>query len=166
MMLDSMIKIIDSVKIPIGFLTVLVGSFVGIFLNVPMTESNITVLIIAMMVVLSIALWVFYFPNKDKTLPRLIDDNEWNSNNTYDLFISVPIASFGKNRIYQSSQQSIKSLIPIIKEKCQFQDIFYAGENINSQDDFEDEALALKNNYSACLNSKYFMLVYPQKNTK
>jgi hypothetical protein len=95
--------------------------------------------------------------------PKLKKNRKWGKNQSYDLFLSAPMASFGNNEQYHALQQNLNSLMPVIKEKCKLSNIFYAGENISNVNNFDNQRDALIKNYQAFTNSKYFVLLYTQK---
>ena len=85
------------------------------------------------------------------------------SGKAYDLFVSAPMASFNTDGEFQASRNAVFDIVRNIKKQCKFDSVFYAGDEIESQKDFESEDLSVVEDYDACFRSKYFVLIYPLK---
>jgi pimeloyl-ACP methyl ester carboxylesterase len=81
----------------------------------------------------------------------------------YDVFIAAPMAGYQNNEEYKNNRVEILEIITHLKEKCNFNNIYYAGQNLKSADEFEAKPISLEMDVHVLKNSRYFMLVYPKE---
>lgn len=164
-------KTISAVKTPLGFfsLVILVSEGLLLYLAKGATGTNITVLTVGC-VLLPFACMVFvYLLNRQTPTPTpapelsVKPDVKPPSGHSYDLFVSAPMAAFETEKEFQSSRNAVFDVVRGIKKTCKFNSVFYAGNEIESQKEFESEDMSVVEDYDACCRSKYFMLIYPQK---
>lgn len=77
------------------------------------------------------------------------------------LFVAAPMASVGA-RTYARNNAQIVTLVKGLQRELSLSPIYYAGMALPRSRDFEDEALALRNNLSALAAARRFVLIYPR----
>jgi len=80
----------------------------------------------------------------------------------YDIFISSPMKSLDDQH-YTSLRNDIINMIDKLKSACQFDQIYYAGMNLDSQEKFYLPWVTFRVNMAALERSKYIVLIYPEK---
>jgi hypothetical protein len=162
-------KTIEAVKTPLGFfaLVILVSEGLILYLIKGASGTNLTVLTLGC-VLLPFGCMVFvYLLNRSTSTsaPELSVKPEVKppSGRAYELFVSAPMAAFETEKEFQSSRNAVFDVVRGIKKSCNFKSVFYAGNEIESQRDFESEDISVVEDYDACYRSTYFMLIYPQK---
>lgn len=85
-----------------------------------------------------------------------------NSEENYDIFISAPMAAFENNQKYEENRIFIIKLKQILKKECNLKS-FYAGDDIQTDLEFEAENISLRKDIRILKASKYFLMVYPEK---
>ena len=83
----------------------------------------------------------------------------------HDVFISSPMAAYNDNKKYQLDRSKILDIIKVFEDKCNFKSIVYAGRDISSIYDFEAPDISVKDDLRLMKDSKYFVLIYPEKIT-
>ena len=162
-------KTIESIKTPLGFfaLVILVSEGLILYLIKGATGTNLSVLTCGCVLIPFFCMLLVYLMNKSASTqaPALSVNPEIKqpSGNSYDLFVSAPMAAFETEKEFQSSRDSVLDVIRNIKKNCKFNGVFYAGNEIESIKDFESEDMSVVEDYDACYRSRYFMLIYPQK---
>lgn len=81
----------------------------------------------------------------------------------YDVFVAAAMAGHEGDAEYRKSRKAVLALINVLKNKCGYRSVFYAGETIGSMADFDPEALALQIDLQAMRRSKNFIMYYPKK---
>ncbi|MEG2071261.1 MAG: hypothetical protein RR034_07805, partial [Bacteroidales bacterium] len=77
----------------------------------------------------------------------------------YDMFLAAPMAALdGKDFVTVNSM--IKNIKKIIEEKYHY-NVFYAGSEMETADDFQKVDLSLEIDIQALIQSKRFMMIYP-----
>lgn len=79
----------------------------------------------------------------------------------FDVFLSSPMAALD-GETYQKQRDDANSFAAEIKAHCGLT-VYYAGRDIATADEFDDEALAVQKNLSALLESKYFVLLITEE---
>jgi hypothetical protein len=82
---------------------------------------------------------------------------------TYDVFVAAVMAGHKGDPEYQKSREAVLSLIEVLKKRCGFTSVFYAGESIPTTKKFDPKILALQLDLQAMRESKNFILYYPEK---
>ena len=85
-----------------------------------------------------------------------------NSEENYDIFISAPMAAFENDQKYEENRIFIIKLKQILKKECNLKS-FYAGDDIQTDLEFEAENISLRKDIRILKASKYFLMVYPGK---
>jgi nucleoside 2-deoxyribosyltransferase len=78
-------------------------------------------------------------------------------------FVAAPMSAFDTDDAYRKSRKDILNIIKHLKNKYDFSNVYYAGEKIDSQSEFNSTTLALKADISALNESDLFILYYPKK---
>jgi len=170
----KLIKAANEIKTPLAFLAlfIIITEGVILFLAGQATGGDFTVLVISAALLPFAALLVFYFLYRyavsDKnfangTQPIKDDVTQKPSGRRYDLFVSAPMAAFDTDGEFSSSRNAIFDVVRGIKKSCNFENVFYAGNEIESFKDFDSADLSVIDDYDATYNSKYFLLFYPKK---
>jgi hypothetical protein len=81
----------------------------------------------------------------------------------YDVFIASAMAGLETEEQYRQQRDDVLKLQQVLKVACNFQSIFYAGEKIESKAKFDVQNLALEDDLRALNESRYFLLLYPEK---
>jgi hypothetical protein len=163
------ISALKEIKTPLAFLSlvVLVAEGILLYLMKKATGFDLTILIIGCILLPFACLVVLYLLYKDPygsaSALAVKDEIQPPSGKTYELFVSAPMAAFESDKDFQASRNAIFDVVRAIKKNCRFNDVFYAGTEIESHKDFESEDLSVVEDYDACFRSKYFILIYPQK---
>lgn len=87
------------------------------------------------------------------------DDNK---NFKYDVFLAAPMAAVGNDSIESvlAATNEIKRLLDV---ECGFTNVFYAGTNMKTIEDFHAADVSIQSDFEALRDSKYFILLYPDK---
>lgn len=80
----------------------------------------------------------------------------------YDLFISSPLAAFANEAELQGSRECIEQIVALAETQFEWS-VYWAGRTIRSKQDFDAADLSAKRDVAAILDSKYFLMIYPQK---
>jgi len=80
----------------------------------------------------------------------------------FDIFISAPLAGLSTDEAISADHEQIARVVALLEGQFDFS-VFWAGRNIQRKADFEAADLSAKNDIAAILDSKYFLLVYPDK---
>lgn len=78
------------------------------------------------------------------------------------LFISSPMASIKKEQ-YPEFRNNVISVKQSIEKYCDFSEIFYPGEEIPCQDNFDGDLKAIEVNFSRLKECEYMLVIYPRK---
>jgi len=166
----NVIKSLKEVRTPIAFLSLMIVMIEGalLFFGQKAEGTDFTIIVVGVIVLPFVCLLVLYLMYRNKVvescgLPVHENIKVEHSGKQYDLFVSAPMAAFDTEEEYKSSRESIFSMVRGIKKHCKFESVFYAGEEISSFKEFDSEDLSITKDYEAVCNSKYFLLIYPQK---
>jgi len=168
--------IIQSISTPIGFFALVVLAIEAILGLIAFTASTqdkaliirsmIILLFIVTLAVIILAFAkpaIFTPPRKQQSLPSKTDEDNTHKE-SYDIFLSSPMAAFPTDDAYSKERAGMLDLIDCLRTNCNYQRFYYAGLNLASQNDFTgDEALAAKNDFEAIEESTFFVLIYPAK---
>lgn len=135
-----------SIGLAATYLTYITGSlYSGLELNIPINA----LFIYSLLVFLAALLLFVVIPN-------------WT--NKYDLFLSSPM-SFDSEEEYQEVRQNCLQMMDLLKKKCQFNNIYYAAEFIETMENFNASAHAVIQDIQALRQSDRFLLYMPKKMT-
>jgi pimeloyl-ACP methyl ester carboxylesterase len=81
----------------------------------------------------------------------------------YDVFLAMAMAGLKTEEEYQIYRSQALDIMKWLRAYCGFRSCFYAGENLKSMKEFEAEDLSVSNDLKALRQSKYFLLLYPEK---
>jgi len=81
----------------------------------------------------------------------------------YDVFISSAMAGLKTEEDYQTYRTEALNLEKILKEKCGFTSVFYAGRDLKTMAEFQSQSLSMHDDFLALKESKYFLLIYPDR---
>lgn len=81
----------------------------------------------------------------------------------YDAFLSSPMAGFGDDDRYRAHRGEMKRLADVLEAECDFKRIYSAALAIESQAEFEEPGVSLREDLEALHDSRYFVLVLPER---
>ena len=81
----------------------------------------------------------------------------------YDVYISVVMAGLQTDEDYRKYRTEALQIEKVLKEKCNFQSIFYAGRDISAKAEFDAQDISLEDDLRALRESRYYLLIYPEK---
>lgn len=170
----SRVKTIESIKTPLGFfsLVILISEALLLYLAKDAKDANLSILTWGCVLLPFCSMAFVFLLNKNATptpAPKASAELSVKpevkppSGNSYELFVSAPMAAFDTEKEFQSSRNAIFDIVRNIKKTCNFNSVFYAGNEIESLGDFKSEDMSVVEDYDACYRSKYFVLIYPKK---
>lgn len=80
----------------------------------------------------------------------------------FDIFVSAPLAAFKNDKEIKADHDRIAPVVALLEGQLAMS-VYWAGRNIRGTADFEAADVSAKNDVAAILESKYFLLLYPQK---
>jgi pimeloyl-ACP methyl ester carboxylesterase len=81
----------------------------------------------------------------------------------YDVFLAMAMAGVNTEADYESYRSQALKIVNWLQDYCRFRSVFYAGRDLKTKEQFEAEDFSLSEDLAALRQSKYFMLVYPEK---
>lgn len=169
-------KIINSIKTPLGFFSLLILVTEGILglLAIKATGTDFTVLLISMLSIIIISILIvtllaIYRPitlTSKWSLKDFIARSQKMTETEIQeegVFLSSPMAGFSNDEEFINERAKMLELIELLQKECKFDSVYYAGNKIESGKGFNPAPLALKDDYDALKKSKYFLLIYPHK---
>lgn len=120
-----------------------------------------SILLVAMLGVLVIELKKIR--SNQLLIPRIGESEPAEKQNKYDAFLATPMAAYSNNQEYQQARNKMLEIMKTLKTSCGLKTIFFAGENIEAIEGWEDESLSVKQDMESLKDSRYFILVYPEK---
>lgn len=165
----SLIKSFKEIRTPLAFLSLALISTEGLLYALidKVDGLNTTLLTIGMVLMPFVILLVFYQlfkqrPNGFEGGEIVDEESKKIKVEKFDLFVSMPMASFDSSKEYEKFRASILDAIRGIKRSCDFSKVFFAGDEISSFKDFESEDLSVVQDYKSLKNSDNFLLIYPK----
>lgn len=80
----------------------------------------------------------------------------------WEVFLAAPMAALS-NDDFKTVNSKIIEIKKILEVECNFKSVFYAGDNMSDQKDFDSADISIGTDIDAIKNSKYFVLIYPEK---
>jgi hypothetical protein len=80
----------------------------------------------------------------------------------YDVFISSPLAGLSGDKAIREHHDRIVPLVSYLENELRFR-VFWAGQRIRCVADFEAPDISARDDVEAIKDSKYFLLLYPEK---
>ncbi len=81
----------------------------------------------------------------------------------FDVFISAPMAAFTDKKSFEDNNKDVLRVIEALRNSSPSARVFYAGQGIKTMDDFEPADTSLDKDFRAVLQSRSFVMIYPQK---
>lgn len=164
---ESKTGIIAAVKTPLGLcaLIVLVIEVILGGIALRLEGGDLTILLIGMIVallvmVLAAAYGVLHPPAQAEQLPPV---EEQPASYKYDVFLSVPMAGFLTDEEYKKGRADALQVIEKLRTECDFKDVSYAAQYIESKADFDQADISVVSDLAAIQDSKYFIMIYQSK---
>lgn len=80
----------------------------------------------------------------------------------FDVFVSAPLAAYSSDEEIHADHDHIAPVVKLLEGQLGFV-VYWAGRNIVQKSDFEAADLSARDDVDAILESKYFLLLYPEK---
>ena len=80
----------------------------------------------------------------------------------YDVFVSAPMAGFATDADLAADHERIEPVVAYLEGQLGFK-VYWAGRSIKSRADFDAKDISAKRDVEALLDSRYFLLLYPEK---
>jgi hypothetical protein len=81
----------------------------------------------------------------------------------FDVFVSAPMAAFTDKKSFEDNNKDVLRVIEALRNSSPSARIFYAGQGIKTIDDFEPADTSLDKDFRSILQSRAFVMIYPQK---
>lgn len=107
-----------------------------------------------------VGIWLVGRPTDDPKIST--DPKESKRHHRYDIFVSAPLAGFATDKEIQADHDRVLPLVKCLEKELGLE-VFWAGRNICSRADFEAADIAVVDDVQAIRDSKYFLLLYPNK---
>lgn len=78
----------------------------------------------------------------------------------YDLFVSAPMTSVSE-KDYKKTRNLTLTAIKHIKDACQFEKVYFAGQYIEKVDKVDPPSISANQDLNALRASRYYLLIYP-----
>lgn len=168
---ESRKDVIGAIATPIQLAALIVLVVEGIlaFLLYKSDAKDIKLYVILMVAILFITIVaVFFLETKRLKLSgaKLIPETGAVENEqktyTYDIFLAAPMAALNDTEFTQVINK-IKEIKQTLEVECRFKNVFFAGTNMKTKDDFDSADISIETDVNALKESRYFMMVYPEK---
>lgn len=163
----SWANMISAVQSPLGLfaLVVLVIEAILSFLAFRATGANLTILSVGMIAAfLLLIVSVVYL---GRTSPQLLLGGhkklQPGTRIKYDVFLSAPMAAFEDEEEYRRSREDVIRIIDVLRQKCKFSSVIFAGRDIESMSDFDAGDISIQEDYEALSECEHFVMLYPRK---
>ena len=80
----------------------------------------------------------------------------------YDVFLSAPLAALATDDEIGKAHDRIAPLVSLLEGEFGLS-VYWAGRNIRTKSDFDAADISAKTDVQAILDTKYFLLIYPDK---
>jgi hypothetical protein len=80
----------------------------------------------------------------------------------FDVFVSAPLAAVPTDKALRDGQERVAKIVALLEGQLGFT-VFWAGRSIRKKADFEAADLSAKADVAALLDSKYFLMIYPER---
>ncbi|KRD77263.1 alpha/beta fold hydrolase [Lysobacter sp. Root983] len=81
----------------------------------------------------------------------------------YDVFVAAAMAGHSGDAEYADNRATVLAMIEVLKQRCGYTSVFYAGATMPTMEDFDPEELALRKDMAALRESRHFILFYPKR---
>ena len=168
---DNRTGIINAISKPIQLaaLVVLVVEGLLAYLLSKAAPANITlyvVLMVGILVLTIIAVFVIQYQEIKlrhvQAIPATGEVESAKKTFKWDVFLAAPMAALS-NEDFKIVSGKIMEIKRILEVECNFQSVFYAGNNMLDQKDFDSADISIDTDINAIKDSKYFVLIYPDK---
>jgi len=153
-----------STPLQLAALIVLVVEGLLAFLLSKAKAENVSLYVILMVGVLVLTIvGIFIIENRRlKVIPATGKAEPTQKTYKWDVFLAAPMAALSDND-FESATNKIREIKKMLEEECNFQRIFFAGNNMKYKEDFEPAALSIEIDINELKDSQNFILIYPEK---
>jgi len=81
----------------------------------------------------------------------------------FDVFVSSPMAAFTDEKSFEDNNEDVLRVIEALQNSAPSARIFYAGRGMKTANDFEPADTSLDEDFQFLLQSRAFVMIYPQK---
>src|SRR5262249_25559402 len=85
----------------------------------------------------------------------------------YDVFLSAPMAGYAKSKDkeknFERHNRDVKEAIEKLMVHAGVGEVFYAGQQIKPEKDFELRVVPINANMGGIRSSRYFIMIYPKQ---
>jgi len=81
----------------------------------------------------------------------------------FDVYVSAPMASFTDKKSFEDNHKEVLRVIKEFRDSAPSAQIFYPGQGMKTADDFEPADISLDKDFQFILQSRAFVMIYPQK---
>ncbi|MGD0192175.1 MAG: hypothetical protein ABSD74_15655 [Rhizomicrobium sp.] len=81
----------------------------------------------------------------------------------YDVFLAAPMAGIDTEEEYQAIRSLCLEVMALMRTYAGVKDIYFVGEKLQTQKDFESYDVAAEKDFDAIAASRNFVLIYPRK---
>lgn len=127
----NIIKSLKEIRTPLSFLALAIIMTEALLYSLieSETDAHKTIITVGMVALPFVIIWVFYLLSREQSngyegAELKVDEENKELGNMYDLFVSVPMASFNESHEYEKFRESILDAIRGIKKSCSFNDVF------------------------------------------
>jgi hypothetical protein len=168
---ESRAGIINAVSKPIQLaaLVVLVVEGLLAYLLSKANAKDITlyvVLMVATLVLTILAVFVIQYQEirlkHAETIPATGEAESTKKTFKWDVFLAAPMAAL-TNDDFKKLNAKILEVKRVLEVECNFKSVFYAGDNMVDQKDFDSADISIATDIDAIKDSKYFVLIYTEK---
>jgi hypothetical protein len=166
-------SLIQSVRTPAGLLALgfLVVEGILATLAFKATGQDFTILVSGMLGLFGLLVVVFAILatsrpelfRPPRVVPQRLAEPAQPPAMKFDVFLSAPMAATNSENEYKESRDRALTIIQALKTQCTFSSVYFAGEQIKTKADFDPPLLAIVDDFEKIRQSRYFVLLYPEK---
>lgn len=159
-------SIIAAVKRPLGFFTLIVLVLDALLaaLAVRATGQDFAFLLRSAIVLLFTLVALVFLVTWKK--PQAFEGHpsaERPRTYQWDVFLAAPMAACADEESYQRERDSALRVLAALRTHCGYRRIYFAGEHLETLEEFEAADVSLSEDLEALRQSRYFVLLYPEK---
>lgn len=102
------------------------------------------------------------WPKLDAAVKAAMEEERKATKPKYDVFLSVPMASFTSDSDYQAFRKEAMKVVSALRDRCKLS-VFCALEDIPSMKDFETHGVSAHDDMTILHDSGCFIMIYPKK---
>jgi nucleoside 2-deoxyribosyltransferase len=168
---DDRVGVINAVNTPLRFAALVVVVIEGLlaYLLSKADAQNISLYVILMVSILGLTIIAAFFIEFSRIklkganiIPPTGEQESTKRSFKWDVFLAAPMAAIKKDS-FESTLATIKEIKKVLEEECGYKTVFFAGANMQTQQDFETADLSIETDVNAIKDSERFIMLYPEK---